>query len=46
MQIAYDGSSGFCEAQKHALSVVFGEKLKWAVVEGATDFTVTSSYKI
>ena len=34
MQIAYDGSSGFCEAQKHALEMVFGEKLKWAVVEG------------
>lgn len=39
MQIAYEGSMGFCEAQKHAISIVFGEAVKWSTVEGvATTF--------
>lgn len=41
MQIAYTGNMGFCEAQKHALSLVFAEKGKWAATEGlATAFVV------
>eukprot|EP00435_Cladocopium_sp_Y103_P032204 s169_g8.t1 len=41
MQIAYTGNMGFCEAQKHALGMVFSEKGKWAATEGlATAFVV------